>query len=196
MIARAGIASRRDAEAMIARGPRDPERHRCSTSPALNVTRRRRASPSTASRCPRKERTRLWIFHKPRGLVTTARDPEGRPDRVREPARGPAAGRGDRPPRHQHRGAPAPHQRRRPRPGDRPSRTPAGCAATRCAPTARSPRPSSTACATASPSTAWNTAPSRRGSTASRATTSGSRSACARARTARSSASWSISACR
>jgi len=28
---------------------------------------------------PLRERTRLWLFHKPRGLVTTFRDPQGRP---------------------------------------------------------------------------------------------------------------------
>ena len=68
VIARAGIASRRDAEAMIARRPRYPQR-RGAASPALNVT-AQAGSPLTASPSPTKERTRLWIFHKPRGLVT------------------------------------------------------------------------------------------------------------------------------
>ena len=53
VIARAGIASRRDAEAMIAEG-RVTLNGEVLTSPAVNVTAPATASPSTASRCPRR----------------------------------------------------------------------------------------------------------------------------------------------
>jgi 23S rRNA pseudouridine2605 synthase len=76
-IARAGIASRRDAEAMIAEG-RVTLNGEVLTSPAVNVTAADKITVD-GEPLPAKERTRLWIFHKPRGLVTTARDPEGRP---------------------------------------------------------------------------------------------------------------------
>ncbi|MDB5510655.1 MAG: RNA-binding protein, partial [Enterovirga sp.] len=77
VIARAGVASRRDAEVMIAEG-RVAVNGKVLTSPALNV------GPDDAiavdgEPLPSRERTRLWLFHKPRGLVTTFRDPEGRP---------------------------------------------------------------------------------------------------------------------
>ncbi len=76
-MARAGVASRRDAEVMIEEG-----RVRLNgvvlTSPAQNVTAADRIEVD-GEPLPARERTRLWLFHKPRGLVTTARDPEGRP---------------------------------------------------------------------------------------------------------------------
>ncbi|WP_414471871.1 pseudouridine synthase [Microvirga sp. M2] len=76
VIARAGVASRRDAEAMIAEG-RVTLNGQVLESPAINVT---AADTITVDGepLPTKERTRLWLYHKPRGLVTTARDPEGR----------------------------------------------------------------------------------------------------------------------
>ena len=76
-IARAGICSRRDAEAMILEGRVSVNGKKLS-SPALNVT------DSDDIRVdgkplPTAERTRLFRYYKPRGLVTTAKDPEGRP---------------------------------------------------------------------------------------------------------------------
>ncbi len=76
-MARAGLCSRRDAEAWIAAG-RVAVNGKTLDSPATNVTEaddvRVDGKPLAAP-----ERTRLFLFHKPRGLVTTARDPEGRP---------------------------------------------------------------------------------------------------------------------
>ncbi len=48
------------------------------TSPALDVTKRDNIMVD-GKLLPTRERTRLFLFHKPRGLVTTAKDPEGRP---------------------------------------------------------------------------------------------------------------------
>ena len=76
-MARAGLCSRRDAEAWIVAGRVSVNGEKL-TSPAFNVVDsddiRVDGEPLKAH-----ERTRLFLFHKPRGLVTTARDPEGRP---------------------------------------------------------------------------------------------------------------------
>ncbi|WP_319936611.1 pseudouridine synthase, partial [Lichenihabitans sp. Uapishka_5] len=77
VMARAGLCSRRDAEAWIAEG-RVAVNGKVLSSPALNV------GPDDAITVDGRpvsgrERTRLFMYHKPRGLVTTARDPEGRP---------------------------------------------------------------------------------------------------------------------
>ena len=75
-LARAGIASRRDAEDLIAAG-RVKVNGQKLMSPAFNVM------PDDVievdgTAIPPIERTRLFLFHKPAGVVTTNRDPEGR----------------------------------------------------------------------------------------------------------------------
>jgi 23S rRNA pseudouridine2605 synthase len=76
-IARAGLASRREAERMIAEG-RVSVNGAVITSPALNVTSKDRiivdGRPLDAPPEPR-----LWMYHKPPGLVTTTKDEQGRP---------------------------------------------------------------------------------------------------------------------
>jgi 23S rRNA pseudouridine2605 synthase len=76
-IARAGLASRREAEAWIGAG-RVTVNGEKITSPALNVTPEDRVIVD-GKPLPVRERTRLFLFHKPRGLVTTHADPQGRP---------------------------------------------------------------------------------------------------------------------
>jgi len=77
VIARAGLASRREAEAWIAAG-RVTVNGKAISSPALNVTAHDRIVVD-GEPLPQRERTRLFLYNKPRGLVTTHADPEGRP---------------------------------------------------------------------------------------------------------------------
>jgi 23S rRNA pseudouridine2605 synthase len=76
VLARAGVCSRREAERMIADG-RVSVDGVVIESPALNVTRNHKIKVD-GTFIPRTEPTRLWRYHKPRGLVTTNNDPEGR----------------------------------------------------------------------------------------------------------------------
>ena len=76
-IARAGLASRREAEEWIAAG-RVAVNGAVITSPALNVAPSDRISVD-GEPLPARERTRLFLYHKPRGLMTTRADPQGRP---------------------------------------------------------------------------------------------------------------------
>jgi 23S rRNA pseudouridine2605 synthase len=76
VIARAGLCSRRDAEAWILAG-RVTVDGRALASPAATVTAESRievdGEPLRAA-----EAARLFRYHKPRGEITTARDPQGR----------------------------------------------------------------------------------------------------------------------
>jgi 23S rRNA pseudouridine2605 synthase len=77
VVSRAGLASRRDAEEWIVQG-RVSVNGRVINSPALDVT-ANDVITVDGKPLPARERTRLFLFHKPRGLMTTHADPEGRP---------------------------------------------------------------------------------------------------------------------
>ena len=77
VMARAGLCSRREAEAWIAAGRVAVNGMRLET-PAKTVVPADQITVD-GKPLPGKEPTRLWLYHKPRGLVTTERDPQGRP---------------------------------------------------------------------------------------------------------------------
>jgi 23S rRNA pseudouridine2605 synthase len=77
LLARAGIASRRDVERMIMEG-RVAVNGKVLETPALNATLADRIEVD-GEPIRGIERTRLWLYHKSSGLVTTNSDPEGRP---------------------------------------------------------------------------------------------------------------------
>ena len=76
VLARAGVCSRRDAERMIADGRVAVNGRRLDT-PALNVTLHDNITVD-GKPVGEPDPPRLWRYHKPAGLVTTNRDPQGR----------------------------------------------------------------------------------------------------------------------
>ena len=76
VIARAGLCSRREAENWIQNGRVKLNGKELST-PATLVTSADKILVD-GNLIPNIEPTRLWIFHKPRGTITTNKDPEGR----------------------------------------------------------------------------------------------------------------------
>ncbi|MFA7276965.1 MAG: pseudouridine synthase [Pseudobdellovibrionaceae bacterium] len=76
VLARHGVASRRDAEKLIAE-KRVTLNGDTVTTPATFVTDDDTLAVD-GERLGRKQKTRLFLYHKPPGLITTAKDPEGR----------------------------------------------------------------------------------------------------------------------
>ena len=76
-LARAGLCSRRDAERWIAAG-RVAVNGKLLDSPAFTVG-AEDAIEVDGRPLPQAEKTRLFLYHKPAGLVTTARDEKERP---------------------------------------------------------------------------------------------------------------------
>jgi 23S rRNA pseudouridine2605 synthase len=73
-LARAGVASRRKADELIKAGPRHRERR---AGAAEHVRRARRPVEVDGERS--RAALAYVLLHKPAGVVTTARDPQGRP---------------------------------------------------------------------------------------------------------------------
>src|ERR1700733_15538413 len=76
VIARAGLASRREAGVWLAAG-RVAVNGAVIRSPALNVSAYARISID-GEPLPARERTRVFLYHKSRGLLTSHSDPRGR----------------------------------------------------------------------------------------------------------------------
>ncbi|WP_199525921.1 pseudouridine synthase [Rhodosalinus halophilus] len=77
VLARAGVASRREAERLIAEGRVTVNGRRIERA-ALNVISSDRIAVD-GRELGAPEPVRLWLYHKPAGLVTTTRDEQGRP---------------------------------------------------------------------------------------------------------------------
>ncbi|MEM6413261.1 MAG: pseudouridine synthase [Pseudomonadota bacterium] len=75
-LARAGVASRRESERLIEQGLVTVD-GKLLTTPAFKVTDGMDIRVD-GTRVAKKSSTRLWRYHKPAGLVTTHRDPQGR----------------------------------------------------------------------------------------------------------------------
>jgi 23S rRNA pseudouridine2605 synthase len=77
VIARAGVCSRRDAERLIAEGRVQVNGEKIAT-PAIRIG-ENDVVAIDGKPLTEPEPARLWRYHKPSGLVTTHRDPQGRP---------------------------------------------------------------------------------------------------------------------
>lgn len=77
-LSRLGVASRRHAEKLISQGMIQVDGKTVSSNVPVDGQSQIRVTSKTGMYTPVKEGTRIWLFHKPRGMVTTHYDPQGR----------------------------------------------------------------------------------------------------------------------
>lgn len=73
-----GVASRRQAEKLIKQGMIRVDGKMVSENVPVNNDSKIKVSAKTGMYTPVKEHSRIWLFHKPRDMVTTHYDPNGR----------------------------------------------------------------------------------------------------------------------
>jgi len=78
VMARAGLCSRRDAERWIEAG-RVKVNGKKLTTPACVITGDDEVEVDGSIIGNKKEPTKIWLYHKPRGKITSHKDPQGRP---------------------------------------------------------------------------------------------------------------------
>jgi len=77
-LARMGVASRRMAEKLIAQGMIYVDGKKVDSNVPVTDENKIKVSAKTGMYTPVKQGTRVWLFHKPRNMVTTHYDPQGR----------------------------------------------------------------------------------------------------------------------
>jgi len=73
-----GICSRRMAEKLISQGMVKVDGKTADSNLSVSNLNHIQVAAKTGMYTPVKEDTRIWLFHKPRELVTTQYDPQGR----------------------------------------------------------------------------------------------------------------------
>ena len=77
-LSRMGVASRRQAEKLIGQGMVQVDGKVVSSNVPVTSESKIQVGAKTGMYTPMKENTRLWLFHKPREMITTHYDPAGR----------------------------------------------------------------------------------------------------------------------
>lgn len=79
-MSRAGICSRREAERLIKQGMISVNKKKIFSNVSVTNKSDIKIFTKDGFKTPLKENTKLWMFYKPQGLISSASDPENRPN--------------------------------------------------------------------------------------------------------------------